>query len=161
MIRRLLLAASLLPWMAVWAQDTTTVAPTTTAPQTQASGKRNSLDLYAGLRTNGGTDFMMGAKFTQTRAEWKNLGFSGFLEVVFANDTEFLLGALAAWTPTPRLLLETGPGFAFDGGSDFFWRIAGEYEMQIGRRLRLVPKGYVDFIHGTTVFGYGLAIGGR
>ena len=62
--------------------------------------------------------------------------------------------------PLNRMLLETGPGVALDGGSDFFWRVSGEYELQI-RRLFLIPKVYVDFVNSTTVVGYGLAIGRR
>ena len=60
--------------------------------------------------------------------------------------------------PLNRLLLETGPGVAIDGGSDFFWRVSGEYELRI-RRLFVIPKFYLDFVRGTTVVGYGLAIG--
>ena len=158
MIRRLLLATSLLPWGAGWAQDTVAVAPATTAQEPEWSIPPRRLDFYAGLRSNGGTNFMMGAKFSRRIPNTRTFAGAGFFEVTFTSPTEFLLGALAQWMPVNRLLLETGPGVALDGGSDFFWRVSGEYELQI-RKLFIIPKGYVDFVHGTTVFGYGLAIG--
>src|SRR5262245_63524593 len=103
---------------------------------------------------------MLGFKYSHRRPEWKNLGGAGFVEVVFSDDTEFLFGAEAQWFPVPNLILETGPGFAVDGGSDFFWRVGGEYQLKT-KNLVLIPMAYFDFIHGTTVFGYGLAIGTR
>ncbi len=160
MIRRLLFATALVPCVAGWAQQGAPADSMSTAQQIQTPVPTSRIDLYAGLRSNGGTDFMMGFKYSHRRPEWKNLGAAGFVEIVFANNTEFLFGALAQFIPSPKLILETGPGFAIDGGSDFFWRIGGEYLLQTAR-LVLIPKAYFDFIHGTTVFGYGLAIGAR
>lgn len=160
MIRRLLVATALIPWMAAGAQQASATDSASAAQEIQVPVPQSRIDLYAGLRSNGGTDFMMGFKYSHRRPEWKNFGAAGFVEVVFANQTEFLFGALAQFIPVPRLILETGPGFAVDGGSEFFWRIAGEYELQT-RKLAIIPKAYFDFINGTTVFGYGLAIGRR
>ena len=160
MIRRLLLATSLLPWGAGWAQQPGTAAPAATAQEPEWSIPPSRLDLYAGLRSNGGTNFMLGAKYSRRLPSTRNFAGAGFFEVAFASPTEYLLGGLFQYMPVNRLLLETGPGVAFDGGSDFFWRASGEYELQI-RRLFLIPKVYVDFVHGTTVVGYGLAIGRR
>jgi len=160
MIRRLLLATSLLPWGAGWAQQPAAAAPADTAQAPQWSIPERRLDLYAGLRSNGGTNFMLGAKYSRRLPSKRNLAGAGFFEVAFADPTEYLLGALLQYMPLNRMLLETGPGVALDGGSDFFWRASGEYELQI-RRLFLIPKVYVDFVHGTTVVGYGLAIGRR
>jgi len=160
MIRRLLLATSLLPWSALWAQQPDSTAPASTAQEPEWSIPPRRLDLYAGLRSNGGTSFMLGAKYSRRLPSSRNLAGAGFFEVAFADPTEYLLGALLQFMPLNRLLLETGPGVALDGGSDFFWRASGEYELQI-RRLFLIPKVYVDFVHGTTVVGYGLAIGRR
>ena len=158
MIRRLLLATSLLPCGAGWAQQPDTAAPAATAQEPEWSIPQRRLDLYAGLRSNGGTNFMMGAKFSRRLPSTRTFAGAAFFEVAFASPTEYLLGGLLQYMPANRLLLETGPGVAVDGGSDFFWRVSGEYELQI-RRLFLIPKAYVDFVHGTTVFGYGLAIG--
>jgi hypothetical protein len=36
--------------------------------------------------------------------------------------------------------------------------VSGEYELR-ARRLYLIPKFYLDFVNGTTVVGYGIAIG--
>ena len=158
MIRRLLLATSLLPWGAGWAQQPAAAAPADTAQAPQWSIPERRLDLYAGLRSNGGTNFMLGAKYSRRLPSKRNLAGAGFFEVAFADPTEYLLGALLQYMPLNRMLLETGPGVALDGGSDFFWRVSGEYELQI-RRLFLIPKVYVDFVHSSTVVGYGLAIG--
>ena len=160
MIRRLLLATSLLPWSALWAQQPDSTTPASNAQEPEWSIPPRRLDLYAGLRSNGGTSFMLGAKYSRRLPSSRNLAGAGFFEVAFADPTEYLLGALLQFMPLNRLLLETGPGVALDGGSDFFWRASGEYELQI-RRLFLIPKVYVDFVHGTTVVGYGLAIGRR
>ena len=158
MIRRLLLATSLLPWGAGWAQQPDTAARPATAQEPQWSMPPRRLDLYAGLRSNGGTNFMMGVKYARRLPSTRNFGAAGFFEVAFASPTEYLLGGLFQYMPVNRLLLETGPGVAFDGGSDFFWRVSGQYELQI-RRLFLIPQFYVDFVNGTSVVGYGLAIG--
>jgi hypothetical protein len=159
MIRRLFFAAALVPFAAGWSQQATADSMKT-AQEIQVPVPQSRIDLYAGLRSNGGTDFMIGFEYSHRRPEWKNFGAAGFVEIVFASQTEFLFGALAQFIPTPKLVLETGPGFAVDGGSDFFWRVGGEYHLQTAR-LVLIPKAYFDFIHGTTVFGYGLAIGAR
>ena len=160
MKRKLLLTSMLVPVLQAWAQAGATDSTTSQQQpgQVQVEVPKSSVDFYAGLRSNGGTDFMVGMKYSRRQPEWKAFGGAGFLEIVFADNTEFLLGGLFQFYPTRKLLLETGPGVAFDGGTDFFWRIGGEYVMG-GRALTLIPKAYFDFIHGTTVFGYGLAIG--
>jgi hypothetical protein len=158
MIRRLLLATSLLPWGAGWAQQADTAAAAKAAQEPQWSIPERRLDLYAGLRSNGGTNVMVGAKYSRRLPTTRNLAGAGFFEVAFASPTEYLLGALFQYMPLNRLILETGPGVAFDGGSDFFWRVSGEYELR-ARRLYLIPKFYLDFVNGTTVVGYGIAIG--
>ena len=160
MIRRLLLATSLLPWGAGWAQQPDTVAPAAATQEPEWSIPPSRLDLYAGVRSNGGTNFMMGAKYSRRLPTTRTFAGAGFFEVAFSSPTEYLLGALVQYMPVNRLLLETGPGGAFDGGSEFFWRVSGEYQLQI-RRLFLIPKVYLDFVDGTTVVGYGLAIGRR
>ena len=161
MIRQFVLAAALLPWSAAAAQQAGGTSDSTKAAQEiQVPVPTSRIDIYAGLRSNGGTDFMMGFKYSHRRPEWKQFGGAGFVEVVFSDDIAFLFGALAQFYPTPKLILETGPGFAVNGGSDFFWRIGGEYHLQTSR-LVFIPQAYFDFIHGTTVFGYGIAIGAR
>ena len=162
MIRRLLIAMSLslLPWGAAWAQQPDTAAKTTTTQEPEWSIPPRRIDLYAGLRSNGGTSFLMGLKYSRRLPSTTNFAGAGFFEVAFASPTEYLLGALFQYMPLNRLLLETGPGVAIDGGSDFFWRVSGEYELKI-RRLSVMPQFYLDFVHSTTVVGYGLAIGRR
>ena len=160
MIRRLLLVTSLLPWGAVWAQDSVAATPASASQEPTWTIPPRRLDFYVGLRSNGGTDLMVGVKFSRRLPSSRNMAAAGFFEVAFTDPTEYLIGGLFQFMPVNRLLLETGPGLAIDGGSDFFWRVSGEYELQI-RRLSLIPKAYVDFVHGTTVFGYGLAIGRR
>ena len=157
MIRRLLLVTSLLPWGVLWAQHPDTNAEATTKEHTRSIHQR-SIDFYVGLRSNGGTDVMVGAKFSRRLPSSRNMAAAGFFEVAFSDPTEYLIGGLFQFMPLNRLLLETGPGLAIDGGSDFFWRVSGEYELRI-RRLFVIPKVYVDFVHSTTVVGYGLAIG--
>jgi hypothetical protein len=158
MIRRLLLATSLLPWAAVSAQQPDTTAHASTAQEPEWSIPTRRLDIYAGLRSNGGTHGMIGAKFSRRLPSTRNMAGAGFVEIAFSNPTEYLVGALFQYMPVNRLLLETGPGGEFDGGSNFFWRVSGEYELQ-ARKLFLIPKFYLDFVNGSTVVGYGIAIG--
>ena len=157
MIRRLLFAM-LLPCGAAWAQDSVAAAPASATQEPEWSIPKRRLDFYAGLRSNGGTDLMLGVKFSRRLPSTRTFAAAGFFEVAFSDPAEYLIGGLFQFMPVNRLLLETGPGLALDGGSDFFWRVSGEYEVQI-RRLFLIPKVYLDFVHGTTVVGYGLAIG--
>ena len=158
MIRRLLLATSLLPWGAGWAQQVDSAAAATAAQEPEWSIPRRRLDIYAGLRSNGGTNVMVGAKFSRRIPSTRNFAAAGFFEVAFSDPAEYLLGGLFQYMPVNRLLLETGPGVAIDGGSEFFWRVSGEYELR-ARKLFLIPKVYLDFVNGTTVVGYGIAIG--
>jgi hypothetical protein len=101
----------------------------------------------------------VGAKFSRRLPSTRNMAAAGFFEVAFSSpETEYILGALFQYMPLNRLLLETGPGAEFDGGSNFFWRVSGEYELR-ARKLFIIPKFYLDFIEGETVVGYGVAIG--
>jgi hypothetical protein len=159
MIRRLVIAASLLPWGVGWAQQTDTTKAASAAQEPAWSIPERSLDFYAGLRSGGGaTDVMLGAKFSRRIPSTRNMAAAGLAEVAFGDETEFLLAALFQIMPVNRLLLETGPGMEFDGGSNFFWRVGAEYELR-ARKLFIIPKFYVDFVNSTTVVGYGLAIG--
>jgi len=159
MIRRLVIAASLLPWGVGWAQQTDTTKAASAAQEPAWSIPDRSLDFYAGLRSGGGaTDVMLGAKFSRRIPSTRNMAAAGLAEVAFGDETEFLLAALFQIMPVNRLLLETGPGMEFDGGSNFFWRVGAEYELR-ARKLFIIPKFYVDFVNSTTVVGYGLAIG--
>jgi len=159
MIRRLVIAASLLPWGVGWAQQTDTTKAASAAQEPAWSIPDRSLDFYAGLRSGGGaTDVMLGAKFSRRIPTTRNMAAAGLAEVAFGDETEFLLAALFQIMPVNRLLLETGPGMEFDGGSNFFWRVGAEYELR-ARKLFIIPKFYVDFVNSTTVVGYGLAIG--
>ena len=158
MILRLLLATSLLPWGAAWAQQAEQAAPASTAQEPEWSIPQSRLDVYAGLRSNGGTNAMLGAKYSHRLPATRTFAGAGYFEVIFSSPTEFLLGGLFQYMPVNRLLLETGPGLAIDGGSEVFWRVSGEYELRI-RRLFVIPKFYLDFVNSTTVVGYGLAIG--
>lgn len=161
MIRRLVIAASLslLPWGVAWSQQPDTTKPPSASQEPTWAIPTRRLDFYAGLRSGGGaTDVMLGAKFSRRIPSTRTMAAAGFAEVAFGDETEFLLGALFQVMPVNRLLLETGPGMEFDGGSNFFWRVSAEYELQ-ARKLFIIPKFYVDFVNGTTVAGYGLAIG--
>lgn len=151
MIRALLVLILLLPDIAASAQ--TTPPPQQPPP---ASGPRRHIKGYLGFRTDGGTDFVVGAEFN--RRQGAKIGFAGFAELAFAEDLTFILGATLQWHTRGRLYFETGPGFAFDGGSDFFWRAGAGYELApVG--LTITPKAYLDFISGETVLGYGVSLG--
>ena len=162
MMRSLLCAAIIVvPFAEGSAQQPDSVPPASAPQQVEVAVPQSSLEFYAGARSNGGTDFMSGMQYSR-RMTGKPYGGAGFLEIVWSDPTQWLLGALFQFTPTPRLMIETGPGLAINGGTDFLWRIGAEYDLK-GRRLSLIPKAFFDFVHGTTVFGYGVAVafGGR
>jgi hypothetical protein len=130
------------------------------APQEGGPVRRNHAKLYLGFTSNGGTDFTLGAEFNRRNRGWQNLAVAGFAELVFAEDVEFLLGATLQYYPGNRLVLEAGPGLAFNGGSEVLLRLGAGYELE-PLWMTLVPKVHVDFIDGHTTFGYGVAIGRR
>jgi hypothetical protein len=139
--------------------NASTAGPARAASQElQVAVPTSRIELYTGLRVNGDTDWMLGAEYLHRRPEWKKFGAAAFLELVFASDLIFMFGATAQYFVTPQLVVETGPGFAVDGGSDFLWRLGAEYELKM-TSLSLVPKFYMDFVYGTTIYGFGVAIG--
>ena len=152
MIRATLISIMLLPGVSAWAQEPT---PPPQQPPAQAGPPRH-IKGYLGLRTDGSTDFTVGAEFVK-RPNSK-LGFAGFAELVFANDFYTTLGATAQWHTRGRFYFETGPGFTIGNNSDFFWRVGAGYELNpLG--LTITPKAYLDFISGETILGYGVAVG--
>src|SRR4051812_42168619 len=95
MIRRLLVAASLLPWGVGGAQQTDTTKAASATQEPTWSIPTRSLDFYAGIRSGGGaTDVMLGAKFSRRIPSTRNMAAAGLAEVAFGDETEFLLGAL-------------------------------------------------------------------
>jgi hypothetical protein len=162
MTRQLLvvLATTLLPLSAANAQQgTTTTDAAKAAPQEiQTAVPKGRIGLYTGLRANGDTDWMVGAEYLYRKPEWKQFGAAGFLELVFSGDMIFMFGALAQYYVTPLLVVETGPGYAINGGSDFLWRLGAEYELKM-TRFSLSPKFYMDFVYGETIFGFGASFG--
>jgi hypothetical protein len=152
MIRVLLVVALLLPGIGISAQQTT---PPPQQPPPEAGPKRH-IKGYLGFRTDGGTDFVLGAEFS--RRQGAKIGLAGFAELAFAEDLTFIFGGILQWHTRGRLYFETGPGLALDGGSDFFWRVGAGYELApVG--LTITPKAYLDFISGETVLGYGISLG--
>src|SRR5262245_6774266 len=153
MNRALLVLTLLLPVARASSQQP--APPPQTQPPAQAGPKRH-IKGYVGFRTDGSTDFVLGAEFS--RRQGAKLSLAGFTEFTFADDLMFALGATLQWHTRGRLYFETGPGFEFDGGSDFFWRVGAGYELApVG--LTITPKAYLDFINGDTVLGYGVSLG--
>jgi hypothetical protein len=152
MIRALLFSALLLPGVSAWAQEP---VPPPQQPPAEA-GPRRHVKGYLGFRTNGSTDFTVGAEFV--RHQGRKIGIAGFVELAFADDFYFTLGLLGQWHTRRRLYFETGPGLASGNGTDFFWRVGAGYELApVG--LTITPKAYLDFIAGETILGYGVSLG--
>lgn len=150
-------AAALLPMAAGNAQQNTATELGKAAQEMQVPVPTSRIEFYGAFRVDGGTDFAIGAEYLHRRPEWKKFGAAAFVEMVFASDLIFMFGATAQYFVTPQLIVETGPGFAVDGGSDFLWRLGAEYELKT--KVSLTPKFYMDFVYGETIFGFGLAIG--
>lgn len=156
MLRALLIAAVLFPH-AGFAQQTFIAAPASAAQET-VFVKPATVAVYMGFTTDGGTDFTLGGEFTVRKPEWKAFGVGAFFDYIFDNNGDFLLGVTAHYfLPRNRLVFEAGPGWAFDG-SDFLFRVGAGYEIARGA-LVIEPKTYFDFVYGTTLWGFGVAIG--
>ena len=154
---RALLAAALMTSGLAWTPSNG--AAQETIPPAQTAGRANHAQLYGGFTTNGSTEFTAGAKFSRHEGD-RGLALAGFTEVIFADDTQFLLGALLQYHMRGRLVLEAGPGVAFNGGSDFFLRLGAGWAFRpVG--LTIEPRVTLDFIHGGTRLGYGVALGRR
>jgi len=162
MTRRILfaLATVLLPLSAAKAQQANTSAesPKAGPQEMQVAVPKSRIELYTGLRVDGDTDWMIGAEYLYRQPAWKSLGISGFMELMFASDMIFMFGATGQYYITPLLNVETGPGYAIDGGGDFLWRLGAEYEVKM-TKFSLVPKFYMDFVFGDTIFGFAVAFG--
>ena len=157
MIRALLVLTMLYPAFAASAQQPTTAPPPSTPQETQPGPRRHG-KVFLGFRTDGGTDFTLGAELSQNKE--RGLALAGFAELIFADDLAFLLGGTLQYHTRNRLYVETGPGFAFDGGSDFVWRVGAGYVLSpVG--LTITPKLYLDFVSGETLLGYGILLGRR
>jgi len=156
MVRVLLIAAALIPCSAAWAQPTAAEPPH--AGEQVEHEHRNHAAVYLGFTANDGTHFTLGAEYVRRNPEWKRFGVGGFAEFVFADDTEFLVGATGAYFAANHLVLEAGPGLAFHHGTEFLFRAGAGYEVEL-QRLTLTPKAYVDFVNSETAFGFGIAIG--
>ena len=128
-------------------------------PAAQTAARPNHAQLYLGFTSNGSTEFTAGARFSRHTGD-RGLALAGFTEIIFADDTQFLLGALLQYHTRGRLVLEAGPGVAFNGGSDFFFRFGAGWGFRpVG--LTIEPRVTLDFIHGGTRLGYGVALGRR
>jgi hypothetical protein len=157
MIRTPLILTMLFPAFPAVAQQAQSTEPvsTTQAPDT---GRKRHVKVFLGFRTDGATDFTLGGEFS--RRQGQRFSFGAFAEMIFADDLAFLLGGVVQFHTRGRLYFETGPGFAFDGGSDFFWRAGVGYELSpVG--LTIAPKLYLDFVSGETLLGYGILLGRR
>ena len=113
--------------------------------------------VYLGLTVDHDAFFTLGAEYSRRQPEWKAWGGTAFLELIFASDVEFLIGATVNYY-LQNLVFETGPGLLLSHGTEFFWRIGAGYQIQAAT-LTYTPKAYIDFIAGTTLFGFGVAIG--
>ena len=56
------------------------------------------------------------------------------------------------------IVLEAGPGFAINDGTEFLFRVGAGYEIERAR-LTITPKVYFDFIGGDTSIGFVVALG--
>ena len=126
-----------------------------TAPPADA-GRRNHAELYLGFYEG---DFTLGGEISRRQPD-RGLALSGFFEAVFADDTHFLIGGTLQYHMRRRLYFEAGPGWAFNGGSEYFTRIGAGWEFGLPG-LTITPRVTADFIGGGTNWGYGISIGRR
>lgn len=157
MKQALLIAAILFPCATGLAQQTVSLSSASAAQET-VYVKPATVAVYMGFTTDGGTDFTLGGEFTVRKPAWKAFGAGAFFSYIFSNNGDFILGATAHYfLPRNKFVLEAGPGWAFDG-SDFLFRVGAGYEIARGA-LVIEPKTYFDFVYGTTLWGFGVAIG--
>ena len=85
--------------------------------------------VYLGLTVDHDAFFTLGAEYSRRQPEWKAWGGTAFLELIFASDVEFLIGATVNYY-LQNLVFETGPGLLLSHGTEFFWRIGAGYQIQ-------------------------------
>lgn len=141
--------AALLPCTALAAQHAA-------APDDKGHASNHGA-VYLGLTVDHDAFFTLGAEYSRRQPEWKDWGGTAFLELIFHSEVEFLLGATVNYY-LQHVVLETGPGLLLSHGTEFFWRVGAGYQIEAAS-LTYTPKAYIDFIAGTTIFGFGVAIG--
>jgi len=87
------------------------------------------------------------------------LGFGGFADVAFADDTSTVLGGAIFWHPADRWTVFGGPGVNFaNGDADVLARVGGYYTFEIDK-FTIAPTGWVDLADDVAFFiGVGLIL---
>lgn len=105
-----------------------------------------------------GIDYM---RFLKSNSDW---GLSGFAEVVFANDIQWLVGVPVVYKPIDNFWLRTGPGFELVKDNDqdvsaiFLWRIGLGYDFHI-MDFSVSPSFDLDYIRYHPAMVWGVNIG--
>lgn len=108
--------------------------------------------------TSLGIDYM---RFFKNNPKW---GVSSSLEVILADDTQWLLVAPIVYKPLNNLWLRSGPGFELVRNekdkviADFVMRFGIGYDIEF-KNLVISPSFDFDFIRYHPAFVYGVNIG--
>jgi len=90
---------------------------------------------------SGATHFTLGADYVRRLGASGRWGIGGFGEVIFAEHSEWVFGALGSFFPTGELWLMTGLGVELFGP------------------LTITPSVFVDLVRDQTALVWGLGIG--
>jgi len=89
------------------------------------------------------------------------VGFGGFADVAFGNDTSTVVGGAVFVRPEERWGLMAGPGVEFiNGNTNVLARIGGWYEFPMDE-FTISPIGWIDLDSDDVSFFIGVALGLR
>jgi hypothetical protein len=104
-----------------------------------------------------GEGVAIGANYEYRKED--KLGFGGFADIAFADDTSTVLGGAVFWHPADRWSVFGGPGVNFaDGDADVIARLGGFYTFPLDK-FTVAPTGWIDLGDDVAFFiGVGLIL---
>lgn len=123
----------------------------TAASSGAKSYEPNTMNAVVGVSLNRPeTGVLVGANYEYRRDD--KLGFGGFADVAFGNDTSAVVGGAVFWHPEDRLAIFGGPGVNFTSGdANVIARVGGYYTFE-WKKYTLAPTAWVDLGSDVAVF---------
>ncbi|MCK6459797.1 MAG: hypothetical protein L6Q95_07865 [Planctomycetes bacterium] len=97
------------------------------------------------------TGVAVGANYEYRRDD--KLGFGGFADIAFGEDTSTVVGGAVFWHPADRWAVFGGPGVNFTSGNDaeVIARVGGYYTFE-WKKYEIAPVAWVDIGEDVAVF---------
>ena len=146
------------------------------APKTEVNHEMNHLAIFAGgtvMLEKKGTYFTLGLDYVHILIESREWAAGGFAEIIFAEHSEWVFGALIYARIYDKLFIRTGPGVEIlkheesnpDGNfvhvntqTEFLYRIGIGYNYHT-KGLIIAPTIDFDFVRHASALVFGVNIG--